>query len=126
MNYRGVSSLLVINDGNKLMGIITEKDIVSRVVAGDINPNTTKIHEIMSQPVITVRPAQSLESAVKVMLMQGIKKLPVLGGDVGEDIVGILSLTDIAMLYPSLFTYTKMLQENQMLSVEKDVDFYIC
>jgi signal-transduction protein with cAMP-binding, CBS, and nucleotidyltransferase domain len=60
------------------------------------------------------------------MLMQGIKRLPVLGGELGGDFVGILSLTDVAMLYPALYATMKQLQESQLMPVEKGVDFYIC
>ena len=125
MNYKGVSSL-VVTKKKKLQGIITEKDLVARIIAKGVDPEKIKIRDIMSQPVVIVKPDQSLESAVKVMLMQGIKKLPVLGGDYGEDLVGMLSLTDVAMVYPVLYSTLKEIQEQQPIEVEKDVDFYIC
>ena len=125
MSYRGVSSLVVVSK-KKLSGIITEKDICSRVVAKGMNPERVKVQEIMTQPVVIVKPDSPLESAIQVMLMQGIKKLPVLGGEFGEDLVGILSLTDVAMMYPAMYASIKQLQESQPLPVEKDVDFYIC
>jgi len=125
MDYRGVSSLVVVAR-KKLAGILTEKDLVTRVVAKGKDPEKAKVGDIMTQPVVIVRPDALLESAIQVMLMQGIKKLPVLGGEFGEDMVGILSLTDVAMLYPALYATMKQLQESQPLSVEKGVDFYIC
>jgi CBS domain-containing protein len=124
MSYRGVSSLVVVSK-KKLSGIITEKDICSRVVAKGMNPERVKVQEIMTQPVVIVKPDSSLENAIQVMLMQGIKKLPVLGGEFGEDLVGILSLTDVAMMYPAMYASIKQLQESQPLPVEKDIDFYI-
>ncbi len=125
MDYRSVSSLVVMSR-KKLAGILTEKDLVTRVVAKGRDPEKAKVGDIMTQPVVIVRPDASLESAIQVMLMQGIKKLPVLGGEFGEDMVGILSLTDVAMLYPALYATMKQLQESQPLPVEKGVDFYIC
>jgi signal-transduction protein with cAMP-binding, CBS, and nucleotidyltransferase domain len=125
MDYRGVSSLIVVSK-KKLSGIITEKDLCTRVVAKGMNPELVKVEAIMTQPVVFVRPESPLESAIQVMLMQGIKKLPVLGGEFGEDLVGILSLTDVAMMYPAMYASTKKLQETQQLPLEKDVDFYIC
>ena len=125
MDYRGVSSLVVVSK-KKLSGIITEKDLCTRVVAKGMNPESVKVEEIMTQPVVIVKPDSLLESAIQVMLLQGIKKLPVLGGEFGEDLVGILSLTDVAMMYPAMFASIKKLQESQLLLVEKDVDFYIC
>jgi signal-transduction protein with cAMP-binding, CBS, and nucleotidyltransferase domain len=125
MEFKGVSSL-VVTSKKKISGIVTEKDLCTRVLAKGRDAEKVKVREIMSQPVIIVRPDMSLEGAVQVMLMQGIKKLPVLGGEFGEDLVGILSLTDVAMLYPAIYATMKQLQETQPLPVEKGVDFYIC
>jgi CBS domain-containing protein len=124
MDYRGVSSLVVVSK-KRLAGIVTEKDLCTRVLAKGGDPEKVKVIEIMTQPVVIVKPDAPLENAIQVMLLQGIKKLPVMGGEFGEDLVGILSLTDIAMLYPALYATMKQLQESQPLMVEKDVDFYI-
>ena len=125
MEFKGVSSLVVVSK-KKISGIVTEKDLCTRVIAKGRDAERVKVMEIMSQPVIIVRPDMSLENAVQVMLMQGIKKLPVLGGEFGEELVGILSLTDVAMLYPAIYATMKHLQEIQPLPLEKGVDFYIC
>jgi signal-transduction protein with cAMP-binding, CBS, and nucleotidyltransferase domain len=125
MDIKGVSSLVVMSK-KRISGIVTEKDLCTRVMAKGRDAEKVKVIEIMSQPVIIVRPDMSLENAVQVMLMQGIKKLPVLGGEFGEDLVGILSLTDVAMLYPAIYATMKQLQEIQPLPLEKGIDFYIC
>ena len=125
MDFRGVSSLVVMSR-KKISGIVTERDLCTRVMAKGRDAEKVKVMEIMSQPVIIVRPDTPLENAVQVMLMQGIKKLPVLGGEFGEELVGILSLTDVAMLYPAIYATMKQLQEIQPLPLEKGVDFYIC
>jgi CBS domain-containing protein len=125
MDYRGVSCLIVVSK-KKLAGILTEKDLCTRVVAKGMDPERVKVEDIMTQPVVVVKPESPLEGAIQVMLMQGIKKLPVLSGEFGEDLVGILSLTDIAMMYPSMYASMKKLQETQQLPIEKGVDFYIC
>lgn len=124
MDHRGVSSL-VVTSKKKLVGIVTEKDLCTRVVAKGEDPEHVKVKDIMSQPVVVVKPDALLEGAIQVMLVQGIKKLPVLGGELGEDLIGILSLTDVVMLYPALYATMKQLQESQSLILEKDVDFYI-
>ena len=124
MDSRGVSSLVVLSK-KRLTGIVTEKDLCTRVVAKGENPEKVKVLDIMTQPVFVVKADALLESAIQVMLVQGIKKLPVLGGELGEDLVGILSLTDVAMLYPALYATMKQLQESQQTVLEKGVDFYI-
>jgi CBS domain-containing protein len=124
MKHWSVSSLVVMK--KKLQGIITEKDLVTRVIAEGQDPDQTSIESVMSQPVIAVKSNQSLESAIKVLVSQGIKKLPVLGGELGKDLVGILSLTDMALIYPDLFSTIRALAEKQPVSVQKNVDSYIC
>jgi CBS domain-containing protein len=124
MDYHGVSSLIVMSN-KKLTGIVTEKDLCTRVVAKGEDPERVKVKDIMSQPVMIVKSDASLEGAIQVMLVQGIKKLPVLGGELGEDLVGILSLTDVVMLYPALYATMKQLQESQSFELEKGLDFYI-
>lgn len=125
MKHWSVSSLVVMKK-KKLQGIITEKDLVTRVISEGQDPDQTSIESVMSQPVIAVKSNQSLESAIKVLVSQGIKKLPVLGGELGKDLVGILSLTDMALIYPDLFSTIRALAEKQPVSVQKNVDFYIC
>jgi CBS domain-containing protein len=125
MAYRGVSSLVVTSKG-RLAGILTEKDLVTRIIARGLSAEAERVGNVMTQPVFVVKPESLLEHAVQVMLTQGIKKLPVLGGDLGEDLVGILSLTDVAMLYPGLYATVKQLQESQPIPIARGVDFYIC
>jgi CBS domain-containing protein len=125
MKHWAVSSLVVMKKKN-LQGIITENDLVSRVMAEGQDPEETSIESVMSQPVIVVKSNQNLESAVKVFLSHRIKKLPVLGGELGKELVGILSLTDVAMICPDLFSTIRLLAEKQPVSVQKNVDFYIC
>ena len=66
-----------------------------------------KVEGVMTQPVVIVRSDVLLESVIQVMLVQGVKRLSVLVGEFGEDLVGILSLTDVAMLYPALYATMK-------------------
>jgi CBS domain-containing protein len=125
MDYKSVSCL-VVTKNKKIEGIITEKDLCSRVLAKGVNSEKVVVSDIMTRPVVIVRPDSPLENAVQVMLTQGIKKLPVMGGEFGDDLVGILSLTDIAMLYPGVYATMKQLQDSQPIPIAKDVDFYIC
>jgi len=124
MSYYRISSLVVTSKG-RLAGILTERDVVSRVVARGLNAEKVLVNDIMSLPVITTKPTFPLEMAVAVMLKQNIKKLPVLGGRNNEDVVGIVSLTDVAKLHPLI--YARMKEQIQMApeSVGEEVDFYV-
>jgi len=85
---------IVISWGNEAVGIVTEKDIVRRVV-GESLPYTTKILEVMSKPVITINVDDSVEDAVRLMGIHGVKRLPV--EDKGM-IIGIITASDLAHL----------------------------
>ena len=119
MQRRSVSSLIVIHKG-QLRGIVTEKDLVTRVLSRSANPESVKVGEVMSQPVMVTTPCTPLEEAVRMMLTQGIKKLPVVDE---ERLVGMLSLTDVAMTYPAVYATLRQLQETELC--RKEVTPYI-
>ena len=92
MKEKQVSSIIIIDQNDKPVGIITERDIVRRVIADSKNPNTTKATEIKSQPLITVGPNAYLFNACKIMEKNNIRRLPVVKDN---GIVGIVTITDI-------------------------------
>jgi CBS domain-containing protein len=75
MDKFGVSSLIVLSEGG-IVGIVTERDLLTRVVASGQDPEQVTVREIMSEPIIVVSPDTTLEEAVQLMLMERIKKLP--------------------------------------------------
>jgi len=90
---------LVVQQDNKIVGIITELDIIWKVVANDKDPNTTTVGEVMSKKVITIRADQTLEEASALMVEHKIKKLPVLEKD---KLVGIITATDLISVQPKM------------------------
>jgi IMP dehydrogenase len=120
MGEKGVSSLPVVSKG-KLVGIVTEKDMVIRVVARGLNGKKILVEEIMSYPVVITSPEIQLEEATKLMLSKGVRMLPVV-----EDghVIGILSLTDVAKAYPEVYSTLKKLVDEIIID-KKTTDFYI-
>jgi CBS domain-containing protein len=98
MTQQRVGSLLVVEE-NKLAGIITELDIIWKVVAGDLDPKITLVREVMTKEIITIKANQTLEDATEIMVENNIKKLPVLEGD---KLVGIITATDLISVQPKL------------------------
>lgn len=90
---------LVILENDKLTGIVTERDVISKVVAGGLDPEHTKISEIMTTNPITIEPDEDLEDACSLMVENNIKKLPVLEG---KRLVGIITATDVISIQPKL------------------------
>ena len=77
----------------QLRGMLTDRDIVLRCVAGNSNPQTTPVKEIMSRGIVTVQPFDDVDKAVQLMSQDQVRRLPVL--DNGR-IVGIIALSDMA------------------------------
>jgi CBS domain-containing protein len=124
MSYLRISSLVVLTN-EKVVGILTERDIVSRVVAKGQDPEKVLVNDIMSQPVIIGRPMVPLENAVLFMIKQNIKKLPIMGGDNNEKLIGILSLTDVARLHPMIFEKLKEMAQNGSAPLKEEVGYYV-
>jgi CBS domain-containing protein len=89
-----IGSLVVGED--IICGIITETDIV-RTVGRDIDPAETLVSDIMSEPVVTIRPHEAVHVAGERMGHNGVKKLPVT--ESGKP-VGIITTTDLAHFFP--------------------------
>jgi CBS domain-containing protein len=93
MREKKVSSLIVNRRSPEdAWGIITRKDIVSKVVDPGKDPEQVGVHEIMSKPVITVPPGLALKYCARLFHRAGVRRAPVFDG---KEIVGIISNTDI-------------------------------
>ncbi len=123
MNKFEIGCLIVVSRG-KAVGILTERDILKRLVAGAKDPKRTKIKEIMTSPLIVVDPEMELEEAVKMMFQMKIKKLPVVDE---KRLVGLVSLTDIARFQPQMIKLLKQLAARQAApkSIKKVIDYYV-
>jgi len=92
MSKNHIGSLVVINGKKRVVGIITERDIIDKVTAKDKTASRVRIEDIMSPKVITIDANSLIDDAVYLMVKHKIKKLPVLDND---ELVGIITSTDI-------------------------------
>jgi len=83
----------VVEDG-RLVGLVTDRDVVLRVVASRRDPDEVKLGDILTRSPATVTPDTQLSEARDLMAEHRVRRLPVLKG---EDLVGILSLGDVAL-----------------------------
>ncbi len=83
-----------VTEGGRLVGIVTDRDIVVRVVAEGRDPSSTTIREIVSSDLATVQPDTSLEEALNLMAQRQVRRLPVVEGD---RLVGVVAQADIAL-----------------------------
>ena len=78
----GTSSYVIILEKGKPIGIITERDIIGKVLAQDLDPKRISVTDIMSSPIITIDPDDDLVTASNVMRENGIGKLIVMREDI--------------------------------------------
>ncbi|NIU39461.1 CBS domain-containing protein [Candidatus Bathyarchaeota archaeon] len=91
MNNREIGCLVVVQDG-KPAGIVTERDMLKRVLVAGRDPRAVEVDEVMSKPLLFMEPEKEIEEAVKLMFKHKIKKLPVVEN---ERLVGLVTLTDL-------------------------------
>ncbi len=90
---------IVIVDQERPVGIITEADIVRRVIAGGKNVNTTHARDVMSSPLLYVSPNTGLTEAMRIMARSNIRRVIVLKND---SLAGIITSRDILKWSPEL------------------------
>lgn len=98
MNKFNISSVIVVPE-ERPVGIITHKDIISKIVQPRIPPDAVTAREVMSAPVVTISEDASIEEAAKLMAKKRIKKLPVVRDD---KLVGIITSRDLVREAPKL------------------------
>ncbi len=103
MKAKNVGSLVVIEEG-KAVGIVTESDIIHKVVAKNKKPSEMTVKKIMTSPMITIKPDLDICEAAKLMADTGVRKLPVMKG---KKLVGILTERDILRVSPTLIEITR-------------------
>jgi len=81
-------------DGDRLVGVVTDRDIAIRVVAEGRDPQSTKVEEIASQNLVTIDPQQELDEALRLMAQHQVRRLPVVEED--GKLVGIVAQADVA------------------------------
>jgi CBS domain-containing protein len=86
--------LAPIVEGNRLVGTLTDRDIVTRVVAEGKDPQSVSVREVASTDVVTIDPQQDLSEALRVMASNRVRRLPVVEED--GRLVGVIAQADVA------------------------------
>jgi len=120
MAQEGLSAIIVTVEG-KAEGIVTERDILKRIVAEDRNARKTKVKEIMSSPLVTIKPSTSLEEAARLMFEKKIKNLPVIHEN---RLIGLINLNDICRLQPEILRILRQTMETPK-NLQKVLRYYI-
>ena len=92
MKDRNVSSLVVVDTNRKPVGIVTERDIITKVCIKDVPTSTVISKEIMSTPLITIKGSSSTSTAAQMMIKNNVRHLLVIDDD--NDRIGIITPLD--------------------------------
>ena len=95
MRDQGIGDV-VVTHGPTISGLLTDRDIVVRAIAGKLPPETTTIGTIATHEVIMIEQSATVEEAVQAMRARGVRRLLV--ADPDRKVVGIISLSDIALI----------------------------
>ena len=88
---------LPVVDGGRLVGIVTDRDLVVRVLAEDRDPKSTNVGDVASSELVTVAPDTALDEALRKMASAQVRRLPVVEGG---RVVGIVAQADVARQTP--------------------------
>lgn len=114
---------LIVTDNGKAVGIVTERDLLKRVISQAKNSRRTKVSVVMSRPIIVVEPEMDLEEAAKLMFKLKIKKLPVVENGHLE---GLVTLSDLARFQPQMIRILKKLSKRMAPKrMQKVVQYYV-
>jgi CBS domain-containing protein len=86
-----IGALLVIRD-ERLVGILTERDVLNKVVADNLDPDKVQVREIMTRDVVVIKPGRSVRDAMRIVTQKHLRHLPVVDDD---QLIGMVSGGDL-------------------------------
>lgn len=97
MRDHNIGLLPVVDEERKLVGVVTDRDLVIRGIA-ERRPNSLEIGKVMSSVLVKASPETTVEEAIQLMQDAQVRRLPIVNED--DQLVGIVSLGDIALKNP--------------------------
>ncbi len=92
MTRANCGSVLIVDTPGTLLGIVTERDLMTRVLAKALNPEKTLVSDVMTRNPFCVSPETLVSDAVLIMIERGFRHLPIMGP--GLKIMGVFSVRD--------------------------------
>lgn len=96
MKEKRIGVIVIVDKKNKIQGLVSERDILNKVVAAHLDAKSTTAEQVMTKQVILGKPSMTDVEAASIFSQKGIKKLPII--DKGK-LVGIITQTDLLKLY---------------------------
>ena len=96
MEQEDVGALPVVDDGTRLVGILTDRDIAVRVVGQGADPERTQVGDVASKDVVALTPEHDLDDALKLMAQEQVRRLPIIAEE--NELVGVIAQADLARM----------------------------
>ena len=94
MEEDDIGSLPVVEQGARLVGMVTDRDIAIRVVGRGLDPDRTRVGEVASTDLVALTPEDDLDEALALMAREQVRRLPIVARE--NELVGVLAQADIA------------------------------
>ncbi len=114
MANKNIASLIVVDDSGRVLGIVTAKDIVIKVLAKNLDPRAVTMSDIISTPVTIVEPETPLKTIVNMMVGTGHGHIPVV--DKSGKPIGIVTVDDVLKLLPELLESIEIVHRKESKS----------
>ncbi|MDH5481539.1 MAG: CBS domain-containing protein [Candidatus Bathyarchaeota archaeon] len=115
MDKHGLGCVIITSEEGKPVGIITERDLVGRVVTKNVKPDSIRVKEVMTSPLITIESGETISQAARRMNRLNIRRLGVI---YKGNLVGVLSSKDVLAVMPELI---ETIQEQALIEGENRV-----
>ena len=96
MRDKNISSLIVTDDYNKPVGIVTERDLVRKICVNDASSSNTKVKDVMSLPILTINSTASVREAANIMTQNRVRHVLVIENNDISKPLGIVTPSDFA------------------------------
>jgi CBS domain-containing protein len=118
MKDRNVSSLVVVDENGKPQGLVSERDLVTKVCTTDLPVHSIKNKEIMSSPLITISSSSSPSKAADMMLQHNVRHLLVIDNDNADKPIGVITPLDFTR-------HQEYVANEDREAIEKMLEYYI-
>lgn len=108
MTSLGVGALIILNNNEELDGIVSERDLITKLVGRGLDPAKVKVSEVMTKNLLTVTMQTTVTEAMRIMTDRRIRHLPVL--DEQKKLVGLISIGDLTK-------WVMLIQEQEISSL---------
>ena len=118
MKDRNVSSLVVVDENGKPQGLVSERDLVTKVCTTDVPVHRIKNKEIMSSPLITISSRSSPSKAADMMLQHNVRHLLVIDNDNADKPIGVITPLDFTR-------HQEYIGNEDREAIERILEYYI-